>query len=242
MRALFDGRLDDVEPLAVRARDLGSVARSQDSARNFAGQLATLRREQGRSGEIVELLRGARAQFARISIWRAGFVNALADGGKRDEARAELDAWLREGLPDPLADSNGVVSLVLLGEVCSDVNARDAANEIQKRLERYAGENAAPAFGAVCVGSVDHALGLIASTLGRPDEALTRLRSAERASERQGARPTLARARLGIARALRQRGEAGDEAAAREIAASSAALAESLGMSLVAARARNPGS
>jgi hypothetical protein len=184
------------------------------------------------------LVRGAREQFSRISVWRAGFLRVLSQTGKLDEARAELDVWLREGLPDPLADSNGVITLVLLGELCWELSASEAAHEIVKRLESYAGENAAPAFGAVCFGSVDQALGWLALTLGRADEALDRMRSAERASERQGARPALAHVRLGIAHALRKRGAPGDVAAAREVAGSAAALAESLGMAVVAARAR----
>ncbi len=238
MRALIDGRFDEAERLSVLANSLGLRARSQDSARNHAGQIASLRREQGRVGEVEGPLRGLREKFARISLWRAAFVQALCEGGKLDEARAELAAWFRDGLPDPLADSNGVVSLVVLGDVCSELNARDCAAEILQRLERYAGENAAPAFGAVCVGSVDRVLGLLASALGRRDEAIARLRGAERASERQGARPMLARVRLGLAQALRARSAPGDSAAARELAASASALAESLEMPLVASQAR----
>jgi hypothetical protein len=237
MRALYEGQLGDAQHLSASARDLGLRARSQDSARNFAGQLAMLRFEQGRPRELEDQLRGIRQQFTRISLWRGAFLRSLCDGNKHDEARAELDAWRADGLPDPLADSNGTVSLVLLADVCSAVASRDGAAEVMQRLERYQGECAAPAFGAVCLGPVDRALGLLALTLGRPDEAIARLRSAERASERQGARPTLTRVRLALAEALRARKGPGDVPAARELAASASGLAESLGMQLVAARA-----
>jgi hypothetical protein len=238
MRALYDGQLAEAEPLCVSARDLGESARSQDSARNFAGQLAMLRRDQGREGEIVALLRGIRGQLERISIWRAAFTALLSETGHHDEARRDLEAWRLEGFPDPLDDSNGVVSLTLLGDASADERQRDSAAEVLRRLERYAGENAAPAYGAVCLGPVERVLGRLALTLGRTDEAVVRLRAAERACERQGARPWLTRVRVALAEALHSRAKPGDPAAAREVAASALGLAESLGMPKVATRAR----
>ncbi len=88
MRALFEGRLGEVEPLAQQARDLGQRARSQDSARNFAGQISLLRIEQGRSRELEDIMRGARTQFPRISIWRAVLLRVLAHIGKSGEPKA----------------------------------------------------------------------------------------------------------------------------------------------------------
>jgi DNA-binding winged helix-turn-helix (wHTH) protein len=239
MRALYEGQFADAERLALLARDLGQRARTQDSERNFTGQLVTLRLEQGRPAEIEDLVRRIRQQPARTSIFRAGALRALSDDGQHDEARAGLDAWRREGIPDPLDDTSGVLSLMVLGGVCFAEGDADAAAEVARPLERYVGENATSTFGGVCLGPVDRVLGLLAITLGRHDEAITRLRDSERATERQGARPTLTRVRLGLAQALLARGKRGDVAAAREMATSAAGLAEALGMESIASRARS---
>jgi len=237
MRALMDGRLEEAEALIVEGRDLGLRARSQDAARNFAGQFGTLRFEQDRNAEVEAAMRSMREHFARISVWRAGWLRALALLGRLEEARAELEAWQRDGFPDPLDDSNGVVSLVLLAETCAELGAAGAAAELLPSLSPYAGENAAPAFGAVCLGPVDLALGGLARVCGRTGEAIAHLEAAERNGERQGARPTLARARLERAKALAERGRTGDLRQARELARSSLALAESVGLPDVARRA-----
>jgi hypothetical protein len=239
MRALYDGQFSDAERLSLLARDLGQRARSQDSARNFTGQFVTLRLEQGRPAEIEDLVRRIRQQPARTSIFRAAALRALSDDGQHDAARAGLEAWRGEGIPDPLDDTSGVLSLMVLGGVCYAEGQADAAAEVARRLERYAGENAASTFGGVCLGPVDRVRGLLAITLGRHDEALALLRDSERATERQGARPTLTRVRLGLAEALLARGRRGDAAAAREMAASAVGLGEALGMLSIASRARS---
>ncbi|MGH7292873.1 MAG: hypothetical protein ACREJT_16760, partial [Myxococcota bacterium] len=152
MRALYEGQFADAERLANLARELSRRARTQDSARNFVGQLTTLRLEQGRPNEIEEFLRGIRQQERRTSIIRAALLRTLAECGKSDEARAELEKWRREGFPGPLDDTNGVISLMLLGGVCFTEGAQAAAADVMQRLERYAGENAAATFGHVCLG------------------------------------------------------------------------------------------
>ena len=230
MRALLDGRLGEAERLALEGRDLGLRARTQDAARNFAGQLGQVRFEQGRSGEVEAALRSMRDNFSRITVWRAAWLRALACLGRHDEAHRELETWRREGFPDPEDDSNGVVSLVLLADVCAELAARDEAALLEPALAPYSGENAAPAFGAVCVGPIDLALGRLALAHGQVDTALAYLQAAERAGERLGARPALARARLEHARALVARGRAGDARRAREQADAALTLAEAVGL------------
>ncbi len=241
MRALLDGRFDAAERLVTEGRDLGVRAQNQDALRNYAGQYSQLLHDLGREREIEPALRGMRERFPRISVWRAGWMRMLASLGERDSVHAELAAWEREGFPDPLDDSNGVISLVLLAGAASRIGAKSAAHSLLPLLEGYSGENAAPAFGALCLGPIDLALGELCLVTGDHARALTLLEPAERSAERLGARPMLARARLSRARALAARGARADAARARELAGASAALAESLGMPDLAREARSVG-
>lgn len=84
----------------------------------------------------------------------------------------------------------------------------------------------------------DHALGLLATTLGRYDVAEGHFEEAARLSEKMAAPALLARVYLGWAEMLLRRAAPGDAERARDLACQALAAAEELGMARIATRAR----
>jgi hypothetical protein len=94
-------------------------------------------------------------------------------------------------------------------------------------------------------GAVDHWLGRLAVTAGSQAEARRHLEAAMVAHARMGARPLLARTRLHLAELLQDGGAAGDQERAVVLLEGCLADAGPLGMTRVAAWARDrqaPGS
>ena len=91
--------------------------------------------------------------------------------------------------------------------------------------------------GMSCAGAADTALGMLAAVLGRLDEADRHFQAAEALLQAGGLRPYLAQSRYWHARLLRTRAAPGDEARARALAAQARAMAEALGLPMLAAPA-----
>src|SRR2546430_5336244 len=70
-------------------------------------------------------------------------------------------------------------------------------------------------LGVVCRGSVHHALGVAALTMGRLDVAVEQLRAAGHANLALGHRPAMVSSQIRLAEALTPRGRHGDAAEAR---------------------------
>jgi hypothetical protein len=83
---------------------------------------------------------------------------------------------------------------------------------------------------------VDRYLGLLASTLGRSDDAERHLDEGIRLNEQMGARPWAAHARHDLAKVLRERDRGGDRERADELDRDALATARPLGMTALEAR------
>jgi hypothetical protein len=85
-------------------------------------------------------------------------------------------------------------------------------------------------------GAVDHYLGILATTLGRREEAIGHLRSAVRMEDRSGQVVMAARSRLGLGRVLAT-GPSAERQEAAELLAGVAATAASLDLGRLAVEA-----
>jgi hypothetical protein len=101
---------------------------------------------------------------------------ALLEGGEFDAAREELRREFAAGLHEasPLGP---VGNLCAYGEVAAGTGSLDIAASIYEALLPYAGRSAVD--GISCLGTVDHALAVLADALGRPEEAEQRFAAAE---------------------------------------------------------------
>ncbi len=236
MRALCDGRFADAEELILGVLAQEERFMPRDAGQVFGGQIAMLRREQGRTADIQPVLEAAVERFPALWVWRAMLALAHADAGRADKAR-ELLGVLAEGdftrLPKGL---NWVVGLVILAEVCAALGDRACALRLYDLLRPCSPRVVMGGAGVVCWGSLDRHLGLLAAATGRWEAAERHFAAAVETNARIGARPWVGWTEYDRASMLALRNLGGDRARAREHLDRARAVGEALGMVRLAGR------
>ena len=98
------------------ARAWASARRAGTRRSPIGLQLYVLRREQGRLGEVEDLIRRSVAEFPTYPIMRCVHAHVLAELGARDEARATLEALARDRCAALPFDEEWLVSTCLLAD------------------------------------------------------------------------------------------------------------------------------
>jgi tetratricopeptide (TPR) repeat protein len=149
--------------------------------------------------------------------------------GRTEAARTIFEELAQNDFEQVYYDEEFLASMTLLAESCVSLGDVDRAAKIHERLLPHAGRNAF-AMIEFSLGSVARPVGLLASALGRTDEAIDHLEKAIEMNARMGARPWVAHSRFDLGRTLAQTG--GPAAAERSVAALTEALDEyrALGM------------
>lgn len=235
MLALLDGRLAEADRLAADALSSGIMPEGVTAPQYYAVQLLAIRREQSRMGELEDAARELVATNPSRLAWRAGLATLLAETGRPEEAREQLED-LGETLSAVPPDGDWMITVTLLAEVAAALGDEAASGLLYDLLSPYCNVNVVIGHGAVCYGPVARYVGRLALTIGRHDEAVALLRQAVDASAALGAVVQLAHARLDYATAL---GAGGDWAQARPLIQQAAATASQLELALVARRAES---
>lgn len=237
MRLLLDGRLDDAEPLVHQqlALDVSSMlARGVDPREvvNSPGlftQLFHLRREQGRIAEMETDACRQRDMF-RWTPWSARVALLYAETGRLEQARSELDRLAERRFVDIRVDYRRLW-LPLLAELCTAVADEERASLLYELVTPYRGQCFdSTNLHVFCTGAADRYLGLLATTLGRWDEAQSHLDDALRIHRRMRSSPWIAHSQHDLARMLLRRRAPGDAAHATELLAEARSVADALGM------------
>ena len=229
LRALLAGRFDDAERLAGEALSLAPALDNLIAAVFFASHLFHLRREQDRAAELVPQIALLGEEHSFLRSWRYALAFFRFVVGERDAAARDLEVLATEGFTDLPRDGNWLPVMVNLAEVAHGVDDVQRAVQLYDLLRPHAALTVVVAA-AVCLGSVERYLGLLAVTLGRLDAAAEHFESALAAHVRLEAPVYRARTAFAYARLLRQRGKPGDEERAAVLLADAHATAEALGM------------
>ncbi len=232
--ALLEGRYDEAERLAADALALGQQAQTRTAVLNYAQQLFLLRGEQARFAEVEPLLVAGVSETAVVAAWRCGLADFYSACGRMAEARRELDALAADGFASLPRDSTWLTAVVLLASVCWRLGDERRAETLYGLLRPYAGRVAIARPLVVLVGLVDERLGVLAALLGRFDEAQRHLASALALAERMRALPWQAHVRHAWAGMLLRRRAPGDRERARALLDEAEAIAQPLGMDLLA--------
>jgi len=238
LAALLSGQLAEAETLARERFELIQRAGFSNASMFYAVQLAGVRREQGRLGELEAGLRALRSQLPNMPTWTATLACLYAEDEREDAARAELEAVAKHGLAELPRDATWLTTLGLLAEVAAFLRDGARAGQLVGLLAPYADRAIVVGPALSVTSSVARALALAAAAAGEADRAE---RAFERALEVEaglGGRCLLARTRSQYAAFLAARHRAGDRDRARALAATALAEAESIGMAKVAARSR----
>jgi tetratricopeptide (TPR) repeat protein len=165
--ALLEGRLEDADKLVAEAEALGRRARDLNATLFHLTQFVTLRGVQGRSEEVVDLVRAAADDYPFIPSWHSTLAKIYAELDRRDEARVEIRKL--GDLTTYPRDGAYLVGMALLAQVESRLGDRDRAVPIYERLLPFAKYNVILGTSAVYYGPVARYLGLLAETLGQWD-------------------------------------------------------------------------
>jgi tetratricopeptide (TPR) repeat protein len=230
MRTLHRGRLVDAEQQINDALTTGEWAREPEAARNWSIQIAVLRREQGRLGELEPAFREYAERYPRVPAWRCALALAAFELGRMDDARAELDRIAADGFAQLQPDVTYTLALAMLAEVCHALGDADRARAIYDRLLPYDGRLVVIGYGHACYGAVAMSLGLAAATMSRLDDAERHFIDAIDLDVRMGARPSAARSQRELAAVLIERGQGEDVDRARVLLADAHVTFSSLGM------------
>jgi DNA-binding SARP family transcriptional activator len=236
MLALMEGRLEDAEQLIAQTRAAGERAEGWNAVVSQRLQLFVLRREQGRLAEIDDTIRRSVHEYPTLMRFRCALAHLHAELADEPAARAALDDLLSLDLGREHLDAEWLFSMSLLPNVCSFLADEDAAATLYALLAPCDGlYTEAPieaTFGAMARG-----LGVLATTLGRFDDAQRHFEAAIAAERGMGARPWLAHAQHDMAAMLLTRGGPGDGSTARSLLGDALTTYRALGMQPWAARA-----
>jgi hypothetical protein len=244
MLAIRAGDLDRAESLAYACQQRGEATGDIDATWWFGAQLVAIRWYQGRLAQTVPMLRElvhSPTLSAVDNSCLAALALACAVAGDRPAAEGALARLYGEDLAalprssSWLATMNGIVEAAFL------LDDADTAARAYRLLLPYAHLPMMGSLGVVCLGSVEHALGVASLTTDDLDRAIEHLRAAVQHNLALTHWPAVVASRHRLALALRRRGHPADLAEAHRELSAAAGQAGALGMpipSLDAAKRR----
>ncbi|HEX6538123.1 MAG TPA: AAA family ATPase [Candidatus Dormibacteraeota bacterium] len=232
--ALAEGRLADVESLAMVALDAGPRSRSNDALAGYAGHMFQLRREQGRVAEVDQLVQQAARELTWYPLFRCALVAVHLDLGRKRQARAGFEALATSGFGRIPFDNHWIFNMSLLGDMAHALHDQAAATVLYERLQPYAQRNAY-ASSEACLGSVSRSLGLLAQTLGRYDDAQRHFEDGLAHNRRMGARLWVAHTQHEFARLLLEQRGVAEHGRARAMLTEALQACEDIGMPVLRA-------
>jgi tetratricopeptide (TPR) repeat protein len=234
MLAHIQGQLENAGSLALEALEQWAGPRRFAPAELiYAAQLILLRREQGRLDELVDFVAAAVEQTPEVPGWRCNLAHLYANLGDRDRAKRELE--LIADLSSLPRDAFWLLSITRAGTAACFLDDHSLSRHAYELLLPYANICLVlPAVG--CEGSTSRPLGMLATTLGRYDEAEQHFERALRMHAKIRSPLWTAHTQYEYARMLRLRGRPTDNSPARTLLATATATAENLGLHQLSSR------
>jgi eukaryotic-like serine/threonine-protein kinase len=236
MLALMEGRLERSEQLISETAALGERAESWNAVVSQRLALFVLRRAQGRLAELEDSIGRSTHEYPAQVRFRCALAHLYAELGRDGDARAAFDSLLSWDLAREHLDTEWFFSLSLLADPCAFLGDEAAAAKLYSLLLPYEHIYALAPVEAV-FGSLARALGVLATTLRRFDEAERHFEVAIETERRMRARPWLAHAQHDLAAMLLARGAPGDAERAHKLLEQAVAAYRELGMATWASRA-----
>jgi DNA-binding SARP family transcriptional activator len=228
--ALAAGRLTEAAELIQHAGAVGARVQSRSAAAvNRTLPLFLLRREQGRLEDFEQDARGRGHEFSGPLVRRSVLAHVDARLGRSDQALAALQELISHDLSGWHVDEEWIVGICLLAETCAILGETGSAAALYELLLPYGSLNAV-AVPQLALGSASRPLGMLATLLGRFDDAERHFEEALGMDERMEARPWLAHTQDDYARMLLRRDADGDRERAETLLSQARATFRELGM------------
>lgn len=237
MRALREGRFEEVELLAQEALLAGQQVHPETASLAYTVQMATLFLEVGRVQELETSVRGFADQMLAVPGFRWGLLFLLVRTDRAAEAREAFERLAAADFGDLPRDGFWLADMMLVVETCIAVGDVRRAGILYELLLPFAERNLVHGFGVVCWGCAGRLLGLLATFLGRFDDAERHFEMAIRLDDERGARPFAARTRQEYAAMLLERDRPRDREKALDLLARALETAQEIGQTTVVERA-----
>ena len=212
--ALALGQLDEAEQLALKALELGQRSGQPDALPVFGAQLANLRFDQGRLGELVPLIDEILRGHAGITGFRALLALAQWEQLQPGQARSAVAYDAESGFAQLSYDVTWLSVVCIYAHVCTRLGEADAARSLYAMLEPWQQQ---VAVSVVAWGCVAHYLGMLATTIGDFATASSHLEHAAHVHEQMEAPVWSAQTQLETGRMLAARGRPGDAKRSRSL-------------------------
>lgn len=204
--ALYEGRFAGAERLASETYAIGRRFAADNAIGVYSVQMFTLRREQGRLGEVLPALRQLISQAPQASaLWQPGLALIWAELGLLEEARDAFEPLAASGFAGIARDAMWLTNIAYLADVCVALADRPRAATLYRLLQPWAGRNVVTGTNTVCTGSADRLLGRLAALAGETALAARHFETAIATDARHGGRPWLAHTQHHYAVLLAQR-------------------------------------
>ena len=234
--ALSQGRFAEAPELIEGAAAIGERVLAWGAVATRKMQLFLLHREQRRLDDFVSEVSDHADEFPSPLVHGAILAQVFARLERTEEAEALLHELTRRDLSNWHVDEEWLLSICLLADTCAILGDADRAAPLYELLLPYGSLNAV-AVPELALDSSSRPLGILATLLGRFEEAARHFEEALRMNETMGARPSLAHTQKDYARMLLRRSSQGDQERAEKLLWRAQATYQSLGMQSDASKA-----
>lgn len=224
------GDLREAEAHAQRGLELGRSAGIAASFTNHALQTLSIRRDQGRLGEIAALLAEGVQRNPQHFAWRVAWRLAQLQAGVPAPGRELLRSLGAEGIERLPEYVGRVPLLVMLCDLSVALEEAEAASALRQQLRGLREQHVVVALGFCHWGSVARHLGRVEGVLGELDAAVAHLEEGLARDRALGAVACVARGQVELGAALGRRGGPGDAARGARLREEGSALARDLGL------------
>jgi len=229
----LEGRFAEAERLAGEAHALGH---GEQARWGLALHQLAIRTVRGGLDELEASFKQAAEMYAMPPM-RAYIAHIYAELGRPDDARREFELLAVTGFDLP-RDQNWLLALAQLSGACAVVADPKRAAILYALLLPHQRYNVVGIGVELYWGPVAQYLGLLATTLGRWDDAARHFDAALAMNRRMGATPWLARTQYSYARMFLQRGSLADRRQAAQLLDDALRVADGLGMTDLAEQIR----
>ncbi len=228
MRALLGGELAEAERLAEEAMNIGMRRQQPRALTSYAAQLTMIRFEQGRLKEMESLLSSYIVQFPQLDVARCALILASIESENAEQARTQFEYFARDDFAHLRHDWNWLATVTVAAQVSVYLGDRPRAESLYRLMLPFAKRNVILGWYEICYGSAARSLGLLASVLGRYNEAEQHFEQALAINRHLDARIWIARTQLNYAEMLQTRGLPEDKERVFELARTAMETAKEL--------------
>jgi tetratricopeptide (TPR) repeat protein len=234
-RSTLRGVFEEAEAQARTALEAGGRVHTRTeiqplAVQTFGVQWFMLQRERGQLAELEGLAVATLEEVPTMRAWRAALALLYVETGRPDEARRQFEHLATDSFASLRRDGSWFAAMAMAATVCARLGDETRARELYRALLPYAGCHFVTGWAVAYLGAVSHALGELATTLGRDGDATRHLDDALRAHRRMDAAPWVARTQHLQAALLGRSGRPEDLEAAEDAARTAATTAATLGM------------